>query len=214
MKINLIKVTENESMNIKNRAYLLIITVCLCVFTSNSFAISKCQDEKGKWHYGTSVSSKCVKSEITKLNDRGVLKKRVAAPKTSEELKAVREKVEEEEEIRLREREESNQKNRILSIYEIEEDIERARNNNLKSINQQTVLNNAYIDSLRKKLESKSKKINTVTSQPLKDRIKQEMADIDVEIKQSSQLSLELEEKIKITNTRYDEELEVFRKYK
>lgn len=199
-------------MNVKNkkRVYPLIF---LSVLASNSFAISKCQDANGKWHYGARANSKCVESEITKLNDRGVVKDKVVAPKTPEELKAARAKVQEEEKIRLIEKAELEQKNRILKIYEKEEDIERVRQNNVRSINQQIGLTNNYIKSLREKRESKLNEMNTVNSQTLKDDIKQQIADIDAEIKQSSQSSLKLEEKLKTVNARYDKELSLFRKY-
>lgn len=195
--------------------FVTVAAVTYMLSLSNSvFAISKCQDENGKWHYGTSVSSKCAKSEITKLNERGVVKDKVAAPKTAEELAAEKANAEEAERIRQIEKEEADQKNRILSVYEKEEDIERARQNNLRSINQQVVLRNAYINSLKENRALKVKKVSTIASKPIQENINKQIADIDVELEQSKKSSLELEEKIKEVNSHYDKELEMFKRYK
>lgn len=203
-------------MEIKKNSCLLTAAILASFILSgnSALAISKCQDANGKWHYGTSVSSKCAKSEITKLNDRGVVKDKVAAPKTPTELAAEKSSAEEAEKIRLAEQAERDQKNRILSVYEKEDDIERARQNNLRSINQQVVLRNAYINSLKENKALKLKKVNEVTSVLLKEKLTKEATDIDIELEESQQSSLELEEKIKLVNTKYDEELAMFRKYK
>lgn len=203
-------------MKNKKISRLLAVATLASAFLSvnSAFAISKCQDANGKWHYGTSVSSKCAKSEITKLNDRGIVKDKVAAPKTPEELAAEKSSADEAEKIRLIEQAERDQKNRILSVYEKEDDIERARQNNLRSINQQVVLRKAYINSLKENQALKLKKVDTVSSVALKKRLTKQAADIDIELEESRKSSLELEEKIKQVNIQYDEELTQFRKYK
>lgn len=196
------------------RFIVTAVAVYAFILANNVFAIAKCQDATGKWHYGTSVSSKCAQSEITKLNDRGVVKDKLAAPKTEQELAAEKASKEEAEKTRLVEQEERDQKNRILSVYEVEGDIERARQNNLRSINQQVVLHNAYVTSLKENQALKRKKANGVTSKALQERLLKQADAIDSDIKQSEKESLKLEEKIKLVNSRYDEELKMFRKYK
>ena len=205
-------------MDIKNTsrfitaAVVTMFSVTLLV-TNNAFAVAKCQDADGKWHYGTSVSSKCAQSEITKLNDRGVVKEKVAAPKTDKELAAEKANAEAEEKKRLVEKEENDHKNRILSIYETEEDIERIRQNNLRSLNQQMVLHNAYANSLKENQVLKRKKSTETSNVALRKKLIKEAGEMDAEIAESKQSSLKIAEKIKLVNIEYDQELELFRKY-
>ena len=189
------------------------IAMYLVTFTSSGLAISKCQDENGKWHYGSSVSSKCKKSEITNLNNRGVVKDRVAAPKTAAQLDAEKSSQKEAEKVREIEQIKADEKNRVLSVYEKETDIERARQNNLRSINQQVVLRDAYIKSLKENRAIKEKKIPTISSKPLQERVRQQIVDIDDELEESRGSAKELQDKITAVNIRYDKELELFRKY-
>lgn len=202
-------------MNIKNmpRFAMLAATIYMMSLTNNALAIAKCQDANGKWHYGSSVSSKCAKSEITKLNERGVVKDKVAAPKTSKELNAEKERAKKDEVIRIAEQEERNEKTRILNVYEKESDIERARQNNLRAINQQVGLRNAYIDSLKEKKAANIRKIEQVSNVNLKEQFTKEIAEIDADIQESQKAFTGLEEKIKSVNAKYDEELKVFRKH-
>lgn len=202
-------------MDIKKTPSLMVVAtaIYLATFLSSGLAISKCQDENGKWHYGASVSSKCAKSEITNLNNRGVVKDKVAAPKTTAQLDAEKSSKEEAAKVRELENAEADEKNLILSVYEKEADIERARQNNLRSINQQVVLRNAYIKSLKENRALKEKKIPTISSKPLQERVRQQIVDIDDDLEESRGSAEELQEKITAVNIRYDKELELFRKY-
>ena len=66
----------------------LLVFSTLLVTALPAFAIKKCQDADGKWHYGDIAVEECENSKITTLTDRGFIKEEEAAPKTEAELRA------------------------------------------------------------------------------------------------------------------------------
>ena len=105
------------------------LCVSLAVSTSSySQKIAKCQDENGKWHYGSSNLHRCADSQdITTFNDRGVLLNKEKRIKTGEELATEKAKNEQLSIELERQRKAQLERDRILTVYENEQDIETAR---------------------------------------------------------------------------------------
>lgn len=137
------------------RITLILSSVLLfCVFPfSSAHAIKKCQDADGQWHYGDIAVAQCKQSKITTLNDRGFIKSERDAPKTPEQLQkeAAEQAVLAAEAERLRA--ENDKRNRILSVYETEADIDRQRDNQIDSVNSNIAVHKAYIKSRAAKIE-------------------------------------------------------------
>ncbi len=182
--------------------------------TANAWGISKCKDEDGKWHYGDNVRHLCAKAKVTEINNRGVKVNELAAPKTKEELAAEEAKKAEEAKILAEKNAKEKEKERILSIYETEDDIERARSNNVVSLEQQVVVHDAYIKSLGQKREDRMMKIERSNNEETKKIYTAEVEGIDKEVKKSEKTKLEIAEKVKKTHERFDAELALFRKHK
>lgn len=55
---------------------------------SKGVTIKKCRDAAGKWHYGDTAATACAHSKVTIINEQGIKKREIAAPLTSEQLRA------------------------------------------------------------------------------------------------------------------------------
>ena len=130
----------------------LLVFSTLLVTALPAFAIKKCQDADGKWHYGDIAVEECENSKITTLTDRGFIKEEEAAPKTEAELRAEAEEqaLMEKEEREKREAEE--EKRRILSIYETEADIDRQRDNQVRSVQSNIDVHESYLANMEKRI--------------------------------------------------------------
>lgn len=179
------------------------------------FAITKCQDENGKWHYGDNASDKCARTnKIVKMNQRGVKVGEVAGEKTEvekdqEQLAKEQAKIEQQKELAAME-----EKNRILSIYETESDIDRARENVVTSLEQQKAVHDAYIVSLTRRREASERKMQKIKAEKQKVRIQEQIVQIDKDVEKSRKAKLDLDYKIEEANQRFDQELALFRKHK
>jgi hypothetical protein len=132
---------------------IIVLTALLSMLISSpAHAIKKCKDAEGKWHYGDMAVRSCEKSKVTTLTDRGFVESEKSAPKTEKELAA-------EEEVRMtaeaeakRVKAEEDERNRILSVYETEADIDRQRDNQLNSVETNIVIHKSYIKSIKAKV--------------------------------------------------------------
>jgi len=155
---------NNKNKSIKpnklSMAQFIKAMTCVALFTAShtSHAVQKCQDADGKWHYGDIAVIECENSKITTLDDRGFIEDEVARPKTDEELaeeaKAALDAEKEAE--RLREIEKNKQ--RILSIYETEADIDRHRDNQLDSVNGNIAVHKAFLKSQEERIKRAEQK--------------------------------------------------------
>jgi len=123
--------------------------------------IKKCQDAEGRWHYGDTAAEECERSRITVIDKRGLKVDELAAPKTQEQLeREAREEAEarslaEEEERRREEQRERDQ--RLLTTYDSEQAIERARDQRLQYFDRSIASNNELMDRLREQRSTQQK---------------------------------------------------------
>ncbi|MBX2847702.1 MAG: hypothetical protein KTR16_05245 [Acidiferrobacterales bacterium] len=156
---------------------LTLLTLWLVALSipMQSFAIKKCQDADGNWHYGDVSVAACSDSEVTTLNDNGFIADKEAAPKTEDELKAEQEKLAAEEAERLRIQAVEDEKRRILSIYETEEDIDRQRDNQLSSVDGNIKVHEAYLKSMAARIERYESDLAEATGKRVKEKLQAEI---------------------------------------
>ena len=177
--------------------------------------IAKCQDEDGKWHYGSANLHRCSDSKsITTFNERGVRIDETKRIKTEEELaaeKAQRDK----EAIELEEKRQAKlERDRILTVYQDEQDIENARQQKMIGIDRKIGQHKNYIVALTKQEESFEKKKADTSNRVLKKKFQAKIDEIPPK-KQSSEERITLLKQEKLTwNKKYDEDLAFFRKHK
>lgn len=161
-----------ESNKLQMKSFIKFL-VCLALFgvSNASYAVQKCQDESGKWHYGDTAVIACENSKITTLDDRGFIEEETERPKSEEELaeEAQTEIDAAVEEERLRKIEENKQ--RILSIYETEADIDRHRDNQLDSVNGNIAVHKAFLKSQQDRIKRTEQKISVTKHLKAKKRL-------------------------------------------
>jgi len=158
--------------------------ILLLSFSSidTALAIKKCQDADGNWHYGDVAVQACENSKITTLNDRGFVKEELEAPKTEAELIAEKEQKEAQEAEAKKNKEIEEERLRILSIYETEDDIDRQRDNQLNSVQSNIDVHNAYLKSMDIRVKRFEKKRTETSNQTLKDNYQKKIEDAKVKI--------------------------------
>ena len=176
---------------------------------SSAHAIKKCQDADGQWHYGDIAVAQCKQSKITTLNDRGFVKSERDAPKTPEQLQ----KEAAEQAILAAQAEfiraEDNKRNRILSVYETEADIDRQRDNQIDSVNSNIAVHMAYIKSLAAKIERLERQgVNFKGIR--KKRNLTEIAEVKTRVAESNVELLKLADQKSLIVLRFGEEKEVY----
>lgn len=188
----------------------LIAIACLSM-ASGAWAIKKCQDSDGNWHYGDFAGQACSQSKVTTLNERGVVQDERAAPLTAEEKAAQAEQLRLEKERLAAEEASREERARILSIYETEADIERQRTNQMYSVQSNIDVTKAYIDSLQERINRNETKIATITNTAFQEQIRTENAEVRSKIDLAEeQLADLLQQKIAVQE-RFAKELELYR---
>ena len=133
--------------------YTYLLVPVLLLASPVTFAISKCQDADGKWHYGDVAVAECENSKVTTLNEQGFVTDEIPAPRSREEIEAeeviLAREAAEAEKLRL----EKEERYRILNIYETEEDIDRQRDNQLNSIQSNIDVHETYIRNMGTRIE-------------------------------------------------------------
>lgn len=101
-----------------------------CIAASGAFAadpdrgqIKKCQDAKGRWHYGDTAAKECAEARITEINKRGIEVREIAAPPTPEQMKEFEQKKLEKEREIARKEANARRDKILLSTYGTEQDL-------------------------------------------------------------------------------------------
>lgn len=198
--------------NLKLQSFKLIpiLAFALLVNSGTVYAISKCQDADGKWHYGDNAASACGDTRITIIDETGRKIEEIDEPLTLEVINAQKA---EEKRKKLEQKQQAKrelEKKRILAIYPSEDSVIRARDDRLKGMDKNIRLQEELLDSMRydrKALETRAAKAKGEEKKKLEARIKNQQENIDDYYKAITQLRREREQ----TAEKYEEILEEFR---
>lgn len=160
----------------RNKFIQILVLVVFFSASHNAWAIKKCQDADGKWHYGDTAIEECENSKITILTDRGFVKGEEERPKTEEELAAEEVANAEERQLEEAQRAAEEEKLRILSIYETAEDIDRQRDNQVRSVQSNIDVHESYLSNMEKRVASYQSKLDASTNQRVKEDMQQKIA--------------------------------------
>jgi len=199
-------------MNYLFRIIFFLLVTLSVVLSPDAYAIKKCKDSEGKWHYGDTAEEACDTSKVTTLSKRGFVKDTLEAPKTAEEKRIDAEVARKAEEELTRIKKEQEERDRILSIYEREEDIDRQRDNKLASVDGNIRVHKAYLkqmDAKIKRLEIKS--TSSVGMQ--KERFEKELVASKSRIEEFSTELQRLEEQKGEITERFAQEKKLYREY-
>ncbi len=150
--------------------------------------IQKCQDADGKWHYGDYAADACAQSVIESMDAESGLKTgEQGLPPTKEELEAQAAAEAEKEAEKASKAEQRARENRILAIYESEEQIIDARDQRVTAVNNSIEFNNTMKARLVERLsgfeeQAKNESLKEKDRAALQERItalKAQIADYD-----------------------------------
>ena len=181
------------------------------MLTNNAWAIKKCQDGEGKWHYGDFAVQECSRSKITTLDERGIVKDVQDAPLTDQEKAAQAEELRAEKERRAEEEAVREERTRILSIYETEADIERQRDNQLYSVQSNIDVTKAYIQSLKERQARNKAKTVAITNSVLKQKAEADGIELEGKIGSAETQLVNLFQHKKNVETKFERELDLYR---
>jgi len=187
-----------------------ILAFTLLVNSGTVYAIAKCQDADGKWHYGDSAATVCGDTRITIIDKSGRKIEEIDEPLTLEVINA--QKAEEKrKELEQKQRTKRElEKKRILAIYPSEESVIRARDDRLKGMDKNIRLQEELLDTMRfdmKGLEARELSVDEKEKEKLETRIKMQQENMDAYYKAITQLRREREQ----TAEKYQEILIEFR---
>lgn len=200
-------------MNSLIKSGFSLVSLTILMASQSAFAIKKCKDAEGKWHYGDTAEEACETTKVTTLSNRGFVKDTLEAPKTEEERKVEEELKRKEEEELARIKKEQEEKDRVLSIYEREEDIDRQRDNKLASVDGNIRVHKAYLKQMDAKIARLTEKSSTAGGK-YKLKLEKELAASKSRV---SEFSTELErliEQRKSIEIKFAEEKKLYRELK
>jgi len=189
-------------LNSARRTCGAAIVLCF-LFATNAHAIKKCQDAEGKWHYGDGAAKECDKAKVTELNNRGFVKGEEEAPKTKEQIEAERDTLEQLEEIRLAQEKEKEERQRILSVYQSEADIDRQLDNQIYSVDSSITVHQVYLKGMADKIVRLEKQLPDLKGFRKKNSLeeietsKAKITEFETELKSLESQKVEIQERFK-----------------
>ena len=120
---------------------------------SDSPRIKKCQDARGRWHYGDTADAQCKQSKVVEINKQGITTKEIAAPLTPEELKQRELNKNSVEAEKKKADEQTRQDQLLLATYGHEDDISFVRDRKIADIEGQVQASVQTLISLRNALK-------------------------------------------------------------
>lgn len=187
-------------MSILKFSSVQLTSILAFVLLANSgavYAIAKCQDAGGKWHYGDNADAACGNARITIIDGTGRKIEEIDEPKTIEEINAEKaeEKRKELEEAENARREQ--ERKRILAIYPTESSIIQARDDRLRGMDKNIRLQEELLEPMRLGLKDLEAKVATAqggAKKKIEKRIKSKRENIDNFYRVITQLRREREQ--------------------
>ena len=190
-----------------------IFALAFFTLTPNANAIQKCKDSEGKWHYGDTAEETCANSKVTTLTDRGFVKETLDAPKTEEERQIEADRERRLEEELAEQKKKQDERDRVLSIYEREEDIDRQRDNKLASVEGNIRVHVAYLKQMGAKIKRLEGKAATAPAYN-KEKFEKEIAASKSRVVEfTEELERLKQQKVTIAE-QFANEKELYREYK
>jgi len=165
----------------KHNVLKIIFAFALTSLTANTAmaqsTIQKCQDADGKWHYGDYAADACAQSVIESMDGESGLKTgEEGLPPTKEELEAQAAAEAQSEADKASKTEQRARENRILAIYESEEQIINARDQRIAAVDNSIKFNNTMKARLTERLagfeeQAKSESLKEKDRAALQERI-------------------------------------------
>lgn len=192
---------------------LLIVAGCI-LMSNQAYAIKKCQDSDGKWHYGDFAVRECQNSKVTTLSRSGTIKEEQEAPKSAEEKQAEQEALEAEKAEKQRVKIAELERSRILSIYETEADIDRQRDNQLNSVQSNIDVHDSYLKTMDKRIARQEIQLKEATNKNKKKKISKSLKTSKENVKAYTEQLAKLKKQREEIVSKFEKEKELYRELK
>lgn len=190
-----------------------LVMALLMLSTTTAFAIKKCQDAEGNWHYGDTAVDECERSKVTTLDKRGFIRGENEAPKTEEEMAIEEASRAQELAEEKRVADEKEERNRLLSVYQSEADIDRQLDNQIYSVDSNIAVHNVYLKGMASKV-ARLKERQAVQNKTVAQKTQVEIEAAEKKIVESKKELEALEVQKKQIQQRFKREKELFRSIK
>ena len=166
----------------------------------------KCIDARGKTYYTQVPPAECLGRETQELNKSGTVIRKTERPLNPAELQAreaEKKKKAEQDELA---KEERRKNTALLNTYSSEKDIEDARARSLQEA--QTAISDTEksIAGAQKRQQDLDKEKEFYTKKPMPFKLKNELSNLDIEIKNQTALLEAKKKEISTINQKYDED--------
>lgn len=166
----------------------------------------KCIGPGGKVYYTQIPPPECLGRDTQELNKSGsVIKKTERAP-TSAEIQAREAEKKKKKEEEEKSREERRKNTALLNTYSSEKDIEDARARALKEAQTAIADTEKHIAGAQKRQQDLEKEKEFYTKKPMPFKLKTEISNVDIEIKNQTTLLDAKKKEISNINAKYDED--------
>ena len=99
-----------------------------------SYAVIKCKDKDGNWHFGDTLPPECAQEGYQELNKQGMVIDETEAAKTDEEIATAKQQAEIEAEKKQKEEEQSRKDRILLDTFTNVDDINMARDGKIAAL--------------------------------------------------------------------------------
>jgi hypothetical protein len=166
----------------------------------------KCTDARGKVYYTQVPPRECLGRDTQELNKSGTLIRRSERVPTASEAQAGEAERKKKAEEAERSREERRKNTALLNTYSSEKDIEDARARALKEAETAIADTEKHIVGAQKRQQDLEKEKEFYVKKPMPLKLKNEISNVDIEIKNQTALLDAKKREISTINAKYDED--------
>jgi Domain of unknown function (DUF4124) len=166
----------------------------------------KCKDAAGKVYYTQVPPRECLGRDTQELNKSGVVVKESGRAATPAEIQAREADKKKKAEQAEKEKEERRKNTALLNTYSSEKDIEDARVRELQEAQTAIEDTQKHIAGLQKRQKDLEAEKEFYTKKPLPAKLRQEMSNNDIEIKNQTSLLEAKKNELSHINAKYDED--------
>jgi hypothetical protein len=190
----------------RSRLAILLLFCAAPALSQTPQHMYKCVDAHGKTYYTQVPPRECLGRDTQELNRSGMVVKQAQRPPSAAEVQAK----EAEKKKKAEEAEKGKEGRRkdlaLLNTYSSEKDIEDARARALKEAQDAIASTEKTIAGAQKRQKELDGEKEFYTKKPMPPKLKQEMANLDIEIKTQNTLLESKKAEINKINAKYDED--------
>ena len=184
---------------------LLICAAPVLAQTANQ-RMYKCIDAKGKVYYTQVPPRECLGRDTQELNKQGMIINKAAPGPSQTEAKAKEADAKKKAEEAEKTKEERRKALALLNTYSSEKDIEDQRSRALKEAQEQIAATEKTIAGAQKRQQDLEKEKEFYVKKPMPAKLKQEISNVEIEIKNQTALLEAKRREIDTINTKYNED--------